>query len=753
MTLCMNRRGVLLGASALAAGSFLATAPSWSQSGETSRKYHALIVAVTEYPDLPPSAKLIGPNNDAQLVREFLTTSSPVRFEPENVTVLADRIANASSPTRNAIRAALDELAQKVASGDFVYLQFSGHGAQQPAMDPSIEPDGLDEIFLPRDTGMWKDRAKGVPNALIDKEIRDHLQAIRDKGAFIWTIFDCCHSGTMTRAVGLVDGEEVYRKIHFNDLGITDEAMAEAVAKSDSATRGLGEPAPRQNALGMAMPTGATSLAPGGLVAFFAAQTTETTPEMPLPRGSENPTRLGLFTYTLLSKIAENPAMTYRQLGQSVLQSYTADNRTRPTPLFEGDLDKPVFGTSSVDRIAQWPLKVEGNALQVPAGQIHRLAPGAKLAILPLASSSIENAVGYVEVTSASNLTSRLRPVAHGGLPALAVANIPAGAYGRLTELTIGFELVVARPSAEESEEAKLINKALKTIAEGGTAPVNLRFVEATAVADVKIAVMSEIDMGTMIADQLKGAEAEAAKAQASRASLSSSPRAWLLPPSAELSLDEDRRAPSLPLDGVTLKELTEKLTETLVTIFRATNLARLAAASDFRNEEVKVEFKILSSDTGQSESLAPGSLPIVHPDDQVHIAARNGSNRPVDINVLYIGSDYSISHMYAERLVSEAEIDLPLLAFNGDSYGMERMVVVLSEAAPQTPVEDLSFLEQVGLRNQTRAAGIGSASFGDLLRDVANAPATRGAARIGEKAAGARGAVMIFPMENRPRA
>src|SRR5690606_13328028 len=106
--------------------------------------------------------------------------------------------------------------------------------------------------------------------------------------------------------------------------------------------------------------------------------------------------------------------------------------------------------TSSVDRIAQWPLKVDGNALQIPAGQIHRLTPGAKLAILPLASSPIEDAVGYLEVTSATNLSSQVRPVAHVGLPALGIADIPAGAYARLTELTIGFELVVARPNAEE---------------------------------------------------------------------------------------------------------------------------------------------------------------------------------------------------------------------------------------------------------------------------------------------------------------
>jgi hypothetical protein len=118
---------------------------------------------------------------------------------------------------------------------------------------------------------------------------------------------------------------------------------------------------------------------------------------------------------------------------------------------------------------------------------------------------------------------------------------------------------------------------------------------------------------------------------------------------------------------------------------------------------------------------------------------------------VLYIGSDYSIGHMYAERLHSGNEITVPLLAFTASSFGIERMVVVLSEAAPQTPVEDLSFLEQVGVRQQTRAAGVGPAGFSDLLRDVAGAPATRGAARIGDSSR-AKGSVMIFPMENVPR-
>lgn len=746
----ITRRGLLVGTAAIGVGGLgLGAFPAFAQqAGDAAgRTYHALLVAVTAYPNLPPKASLVGPNNDASLVREFLLNNAPVTFEPQNVAVLADGIESTAAPTRGSIRDALDRLADTVKSGDFVYLQFSGHGTQQPAMDPSIEPDGLDECFLPSDTGMWEDRSKGIPNALIDKEFRDHLQKIRDKGAFIWAVFDCCHSGTMTRAV--TESEETERKIDFTDLGIPEAAMAEAIAEAQGpATRGMDGESPRQNSLGLTSsePTGAESIAPGGMVAFFAAQNTETTPEMPLPKGDPEATKLGLFTYTVFSKIAENPAMTYRQLGQAVLQAYSGDNRMRPTPLFEGDLDRQVFGSTPEDRIAQWAIKAENGMLEIPAGQLHRLSPGTKLAILASPAATLDQAVGYVEVQSAKNLTSRVVPVAHEGLPALTIADVPANSWARLTELAIGFELVVARPGGDGSPaETELLNAALDKIVDEKKVPVNLRLVDAGEAADLTLAVMSEMDVGIVIADQARQSE------DAARASLSTEPRVWLLPPSAELSLEDGRRSPSLPLAGSSVDDIAAKLAEDLVRIFRATSLSRLSAASEFRPNEVEVGFKIKRTQATDAEPLRAGTVPVVHPDDEVHIEAKSASAKPVDINVLYIGSDYSISHMYAERLSSGSEIDLPLLAFTDSSYGIERMVVVLSEAEPQTPVEDLSFLEQVGVRQATRNLGGGAASFSELLREVAAAPATRGAARLGDKA-GAKGAVLIFPMETTPR-
>ena len=36
------------------------------------------------------------------------------------------------------------------ARDDFVYIHYSGHGSQQPAIEAGSETDGLDEIVLPR---------------------------------------------------------------------------------------------------------------------------------------------------------------------------------------------------------------------------------------------------------------------------------------------------------------------------------------------------------------------------------------------------------------------------------------------------------------------------------------------------------------------------------------------------------------------------------------------------------------------------
>ena len=728
----LTRRGVLLGATALTASGFI---PLKAMAADP-RSYHALLVAVTDYPNLPKNTNLIGPNHDAMLVKEYLLANAPVKFEPQNVTLLADNIEGASSPTHAAIKDALAAIAAKVKRDDFVYLHLSGHGTQQPQTKDGDETDGLDEIFLPSDTDKWVDREKGVPNALVDDEVRDALDAIRSAGAFIWIIFDCCHSGTATRAAPVGDDVEKERKVDFMEDLVAEEhreAAKAAYSAGESASRGMEETGERKPGLQVVSPTGAESIAKGGLVAFYAAQSTETTPEMPLPKGDKEAPKYGLFTYTIFSKLAENPRITYRQLGHAVLQQYAADGRSRPTPLFEGELDATVFDIEAGPTILQWPLTVKDGAATVSAGLLHRLSPGSKLAILPSPQSDMEAALGYVEVISAKNLESKVKPVEFSEKPALAVDQIPANAYARVAELKPYFGLVVARPAASTDfdAEVKLVNDTLDALAAKPEKKFEITLAEPGASADLRFAVLAE--------NAIKGATADASRTAA----------LWFLPPSGDVTLQDGKKPPLVAVDTGNPQKLAEALEANLETIYRATSLSRLAVAAGDKIDKVDVTFMLKRQDKDEKEPLEASSVPFVHPGDEIHVVAKNGSNKPVDLNILYVGSDYSITHIDAQRLTAGAEVDEGLLAFTDTSFGMERMIAVMTEAPPLSEIEDLKFLEHGGVPPETRGIGDGL-GLGDMLRDIGEVPATRGALKLSGKGE-SKGAVMIFQVETMP--
>lgn len=724
------RRG-LLAATALGIGALVGSAGA-AEAG-TNR---ALLVAVTAYPNLKKSSWLVGPNNDATLVRDYLLSNQQAPFATENVTVLADGIDGAKgTPTKAAILAALDDLA-KSAPGDFVYIHFSGHGSQQPAVEPAKETDGLDEIFLPADTKMWKQGDTGVPNALLDDEIGAKLDAIRASGANVWFVVDACHSGTATRDVAGPASEVRERELKPDDLGIPQDAIAAAEsAAGGGATRGVGGEATRETALTDATPNSAVPTQ-GKLIAFYAAQTTETTPERPMPRGKEGATSYGVFTYTMFARMAENPTMTYRQLGQAILQQYSADRQERPTPLFEGELDAGLFGADPQERELQWPIKIKGSQAELAGGLLHRLSPGTKLAILPTPDAAMTDALGYLEVTTAKNLTSEARPVAFEGKDVLALSAIPPNAYARLTELAVNFKLTVARPKPNEAlaEQVAMVNAALDALAANPEKRFNIELVDPSADADLRLAVTRE--------NEIEGASADAPDG----------PVLWFLPPSGEMSAGDGGKPPLIAIDLANAEKLTKATAENLQKIFRATNLARLSVASGDRLKDVGVTFQVKREGKDDLEPLDGASVPYVNPGDQVHIIAENKSSKRVDINVLYIGSDYSISFMRKERLEAGSKLEDGVLQFTADSFGIEKMIAVLTEAPAGSEIEDLSFLQQGAVRPATRAAG-GQVALSEMLTQIAEPPATRAAQPFKVNGAtGPSGAVMIFQLETRPR-
>ncbi len=707
-----------------------------------ARTNRALIVAVSDYPALPEKDQLNGPRNDALLVHEYLL-HAPLPFAETDIRVLASGRTDADLPTRANILAALDQLAQQSNDGDFVYLHFSGHGAQEPALRDASEPDELDEIFLPTDVGKWDSDKSAVPNALVDNDIGDALDGIRDKGAFVWAVFDACHSGSATRDIGNPDLAQS-RLVSAEDLGIPAELMAERVPVGDGARHGALE-------VQMAEPA-----KQGGLVAFYAAQSTERTPEMLLPKRSGDPAAesiprqiYGLFTFSLMTLLARYPDVTYRQLSELVLQDYSARDVLRPTPLFEGDLDAPVFATEGGGRVLQWPIEKTGGRLTLQAGLMNGISVGTELLVMDNAALSDGDARGWLRVIGANNFTSELEPIDKGGAPALTLKQIPKGALARLQAVDFDFELTVARPrlADDNTEQVVAINAALDAIATDASKPLRLKLVDADQSADLRIAALS----GSSIADLADPATADAwfDDPVARRLARSKQVKLWFLPPSGELSLLRARQPPSMDIDA-SPEALLDTLSRNLISIFRANAIARLASGNSLTANDVGIAIKVKHEN--DVETVEAGTTPLLGAGDVVSVVAENRDVEAVDVNVLYIGSDYSISAPADGRfrLNRGEKIDAHFGTITASSQGMERIVVVLTEARGSQ--EDLSYLERPGIPSGVRDMAQQS-GWSNLLRGLGGG-ATRAITPLARADTGKadRGAVLVFPVEVRPR-
>lgn len=655
---------------------------------------HALIVGVSEYQNLPEELWLKGPKNDAVLVRDFLIANQARPFKPANISVLADGVEGAKLPTLAAIRTALQSLAEIAEPGDFVYLHFSGHGTQAPARDPSTETDGLDELFLPADIGTWDNTVGTVENALVDDELGELIEGIRAKGAHIWAVFDSCHSGTVTRAAQLGDplDLEVSRKLSPGALGISDAAMDAAIPT----TRGL--PATETgSAVESFADTDGAQESVGSFVAFYAAQTNQTTPEMRLPAGVLPRQPHGLFTFTLLEATAQNPALSYRQLAQEILRNYSVQNRIQPTPLFEGDLDFGVFATEKTTTLRQWPVKVSKGEIKIPAGRLHGLKKDEILFFVETAGQVEPDAQIKFEISAITDLSATLIPVSKS------FVQVKNGVLARKMGTEVDYNFTISLPGMEKANDLlNSIAMRLDTLDQDG---LRLSVTDTNELADVQL-VFQDNALWFVARDGLliqKGAD----------------------------------KTPSISFDGKSEETLLSQIGDNLARMARVNNLTKLGGIFTPFAMGVDVSFTAQNTQRENPFQIRPTSVSELIPGDIVFLNATNTQRDPVDLNVLYIGSDFSISHLYAERLNRGDELNIDLFDITDESFGRERILVVATPAAPQSAVEDLSWLAQAQLE-RTRG---NQSELGQMLREAGFSSTTRAVRRRG----GAGGGIAQF--------
>jgi hypothetical protein len=142
----------------------------------------ALLIGINEYPD--PANRLEGCVNDVFLMSSVLQERN---FQPEEIRVVLNERATATG-----ILDRLHWLLDDTRPNDERVLFYSGHGAQIPEYGVHEEIDHLDECLVPYDFD-WS-----LERAVTDKQFNELYSQLPYDSRFL-AIFDCCHSGGMSR--------------------------------------------------------------------------------------------------------------------------------------------------------------------------------------------------------------------------------------------------------------------------------------------------------------------------------------------------------------------------------------------------------------------------------------------------------------------------------------------------------------------------------------------------------------------------
>ena len=129
---------------------------------------------------------LSGCKNDAIAISSVLQTHFSV--SKKNIDTLYNREA-----TRDNIVGKLKQLLDNSRENDLVFLFYAGHGSQVNNT-LSSEPDKKDETIVP--SNAWTKPGMDIT----DKELARIFNQFIDKGIKLIAVFDCCHSGSMSRA-------------------------------------------------------------------------------------------------------------------------------------------------------------------------------------------------------------------------------------------------------------------------------------------------------------------------------------------------------------------------------------------------------------------------------------------------------------------------------------------------------------------------------------------------------------------------
>lgn len=363
---------------------------------------HAMIIGCDLYlPNTLPEGSypsLGGCVRDAMRVKDFLTERAGLQ-EP-NLILLTSSAGTDGKPIEPADRRptykniveGFQKLIDRAKSRDHVYVHFSGHGGRCPTIIPKVK--GLqanDEALVPIDIGDKSSRY------VRDIEIAALLKKMADKKIVATIVFDCCHSGGATRAVRRDHDSTGIRGVGFVDsakrptdsLVGTVEELSAAAELSDGITN-----------TGQTRGVNATSNPPSALAFLAACRPFELAREYAFDGGP----RQGALTYWYLKLIeAGIEGLTFRTIFDQVVKRIH-DQFPDQTPMFFGDPDRAILGGMSIATLPAIPvIAASAASITLGAGQASLIEAGTEYAIFPQAAKDltvVNDRVAAVRVTT-----------------------------------------------------------------------------------------------------------------------------------------------------------------------------------------------------------------------------------------------------------------------------------------------------------------------------------------------------------------
>lgn len=270
-------------------------------------------------------------------------------------------------PTYENMVAAFHKITEKAQAGDQVYIHYSGHGGRAATHFPELKGEhGVDEALVPMDIG------HATARYLRDVEMAKILKRMVEKGLIVTVVLDSCHSGSATRGVS----KDRVRGL--NAIDTTPRLKHSLVASPESlvatwhhlnSERGL-------------------SLGSGWLpeVKDYALLAACRANESAYEHDFVGVGKHGVLTYWLLDALKQlTPTLTYQQLHNGILAKVHSEFVFQ-TPQLQGDGFRKVFGIDHANPLyAVNVMRVdqEQKRILLNTGQSQAVRAGAQFLVYP----------------------------------------------------------------------------------------------------------------------------------------------------------------------------------------------------------------------------------------------------------------------------------------------------------------------------------------------------------------------------------